>query len=44
MNERIFQAFDAVQADEALKAKTVTAVTERLQARRPHPVRRWPPV
>ena len=41
MNERIYQAFDAVQADEALKAKTVAAVTERLQARRPHPVRRW---
>ncbi len=41
MDERIYQAFDAVQADEALKAKTLAAVTERLQVRRPHPVCRW---
>ncbi|MGO5115304.1 hypothetical protein ACTQ33_09775 [Candidatus Avoscillospira sp. LCP25S3_F1] len=44
MDERmIFEAFDAVQADEALKARTVAAVTQELSARRrtAHPVRRW---
>lgn len=43
MEERkLYEAFDAVRADETLQNRTVAAVTARLESRRrSHPVRRW---
>lgn len=42
MDDRLYNAFDAVQADEALKQRTAAAVTARIDSRRRSlPLRRW---